>query len=231
MFMLMVMQGPTEDHEGAKPTPSEAAAALLGNLFTLVLATVRCGGWKSNWCNGVMGMLLETYPRCQHVICVAVKGGPATDDEILMFVDILAQLGFECRTEAEVWHSGLVWRWQHKRSDGSMYGIDLYQIKKVEEFTQLPNFFHQVMVVPEQQSMAPELKRVVVLSAPVTTLDGTCVNDVLNAFVNEALEWTKDNMARKGWVPTPNGTKRKMSVAAATAACEEYFDIKFAAAK
>ena len=107
MFMLLVMQGPTEDHEGTKPTPGAAAAALLGNLFTLVLATVRCGGWKSNWCNGVMGMLFETYPRCSNVTCVAVKGGPATDDEILMFVDIMAQLGFECYKEAEADPNGV----------------------------------------------------------------------------------------------------------------------------
>ena len=47
-------------------------------------------------------MLLETYPRCGFVTYVAAKGGPATDDEILMFVDIMAQLGFECYTEAKV---------------------------------------------------------------------------------------------------------------------------------
>ena len=42
-----------------------------------------------------MGMIFETFPRCNEVTCVAIKGGPATDDEILMFFDILAMLGFE----------------------------------------------------------------------------------------------------------------------------------------
>ena len=101
LFANTIMDGPVEEHTGPKNTPSDAAADLLGNLITLVLATVRCGGWKSAWCNGVMGMLFETYPRCSNVTCVAVKGGPATDDEILMFVDIMAQLGFECHTEAK----------------------------------------------------------------------------------------------------------------------------------
>ena len=69
--------------------------------FTCVLSTVRCGGWKHNWCIGVMGMIIDAFPRCGNLVCVAVKGGPATDDEILMFVDILAQLGFSCYEEAK----------------------------------------------------------------------------------------------------------------------------------
>ena len=46
-------------------------------------------------------MIIEAFPRCQLLTCVAVKGGPATEDEILMFVDILAQLGFTCFVEAK----------------------------------------------------------------------------------------------------------------------------------
>ena len=101
VFMNTIMDGPVEEHEGAKPTPTEAADDMLSNLITKVLATVRCGGWKADWCEGFMTMLLKTFSCCSNVRCCAVKGGPATDAEILMALDMLAQLGFECDKDAE----------------------------------------------------------------------------------------------------------------------------------
>ena len=74
-FLALVVGAPVEQHAGADPTPTEAADSLLTNLYTGVLATVRCGGWKSNWCNGFMGLLFSTFLRCSNVTICAVKGG------------------------------------------------------------------------------------------------------------------------------------------------------------
>ena len=100
-----------------------------------------------------------------------------------------------------------------------MYFLKLQQYQTVERAT--PAMFRQDMGIKECRSAAPNLKRFVVLSAPVTTLDGTCVNDVLNANVNEALEWTKANMARKGWQPEVHWTKSQ----AASNTYHDYFDL------
>ena len=84
-----------------------------------------------------------------------------------------------------------------------------------------PHQFRQSMGIRERDSVAPSLLRFVVLSAPVSTLDGKFVNDILNASVNTSLEWTKANMARKGWQPKASHTVSD----AAMAAYKKYFDL------
>ena len=87
-----------------------------------------------------------------------------------------------------------------------------------------PHQFRQSMGIRERDSVAPSLLRFVVLSAPVSTLDGKCVNDILNASVNTSLEWTKANMARKGWQPREEYTAIGASDPA-TIAYYKYFDL------
>jgi len=218
-FSNMVMDGPVEEHTGPKPTPDEAGHSLLTNLSTKVLATVRCGGWKQDWCCGMLNMLFATFPRCSNVICNAVKGGPASDDEILMFCDIMTQLGFTCTIDAQDTSELIYWLWNYERSDGSWYNLNLYQYKSIEYAP--PEMFRQFMGIMESESVAPELKRFVMMSAPTATLKGESVNDALNESITTALEWTKENMASKGWMPEAHHTQG----AAASAAYDKYFDL------
>ena len=84
------------------------------------------------------------------------------------------------------------------------------------------------MGIKKSWSMAPKLRRVCVLSAPVTgesMADGTPgpnVNDILNKNMNMALQWTKDNMSTKGFLPEA----KKTTSAAAHLAYGDYFDLR-----
>ena len=58
-----------------------------------------------------------------------------------------------------------------------------------------------MLAVPESLSVAPNLIRVAVISAPVRGLDEENINEMLNAGLLKALEWTVQNAATNGWKP------------------------------
>lgn len=205
-YMVQLMANiPNVEHKGPRPTPTEAAKAMIANLCTNVLATVMVGGWRFTWCCGFLALLMDALPRCQYLFMVAVKGGPASDDEIAMVCDLLEQLGVPMKTErTEETDPAYVnafgsecYTWYILRPGKKAFMLTLVRYTKVPNALKL----RSSVGIYERAASVPNQRQFAVLSAPVLDANQANVNDQLNKELVAAMAWTKDNMAKKGWMP------------------------------
>ena len=141
------------------PTMSSAEDAvkhLHSRVATIVLATVNAKARKSYYVSGFLSLILDSYLTCYRLYMLAVKGGPATDDEIKMITHIMQALGFKClngnRGKNE--NGGLtLWSWKMNRPQvpgAKPFAVALYRYTNIEQ-AQVPGVFRQLPGVKEQE--------------------------------------------------------------------------------
>merc|ERR1712008_508132 len=66
---------------------------LKANCFTSVLSAVYCPGWSITWALSLLNLIWHNASRASLLMLVAVKGGPACDEEIAFIGVLMAELG------------------------------------------------------------------------------------------------------------------------------------------
>lgn len=189
--------------DGPSMSAVEAQRALKKNFFTLVLATVMCGGWNLTWSASVVNLIAMCQRTCSYLLLFAVEGGRACQAEIKFILRLLPKLGFEQTFEYPT-ASYEYTIWQRERVGGHPpYKVTLSVYKKVEYILgSVPqNGVEADLQCTEHNSSAPNLTRCAVVSAPVKDAMGENINEKLNAALLEALDKTTSRAARLGFPP------------------------------
>lgn len=144
------------------PTMSSAEDAvkhLHSRVATIVLATVNAKARKSYYVSGFLSLILDSYLTCYRLYMLAVKGGPATDDEIKMITHIMQALGFKClngnRGANDNGNGGFTsWSWKMNRPQvpgAKPFAVALSRYTHIEQ-AQVPGVFRQLLGVKEHQT-------------------------------------------------------------------------------
>jgi len=211
-----------------KLSPRAAIEEMKNQLYTQVLATVYCPGWRASWAMGVLGMILSNYAECTTLRLLAVKGGPGCDGEIEFLTLLMPLLGFQRKDgikeprvgkpiRREDDEGNIVrrnWYWQIDRPGAEPMAVFLDQFRTVEMCEHLDIHLN----CKESQSAAPNLKRVAIISCPVFDADGNEINETLNKKISASLDRAIERATNKGYQPAANGYGSSRNIWA------DYFD-------
>lgn len=221
---------------GAMLSAAQVVRAQKNNLTTTVLATVMCPGWSLTWASAVLNTVVMPASSCGTLTLIAIKGGPACDEEVAFIQVLMMELGFTLIRNGDNRGTSLLWEWKLQRKSAGAYKVKLRQFYSLDGTSALPESF-----APKQRnSVAPNLKRLAIVSCaeswpPINgvsqrlnldsqlvkhVLDvkretgnlrpdeelqlqtiGVTVNDVLNAYIIQALDKTEQRAALKGFAP------------------------------
>ena len=160
-------------HNGEKPTAVQCAKEQKASLETLVLATVYCPAWRIAWIQSFLMLIIKNYANTRLLILQAVKGGSNTDCEIRFVEEAMRLLGFtpgDFRTSRKHNMHVKIWMWQMKRpATKEKYTILMYQYDAVKQLK--PKSFAYDCRVEESKSIAPDLKRVAIISMPLQDIN------------------------------------------------------------
>ena len=178
----------------------KVAEAISLSFWTTVLATVRVQGWRAPWMLMVLFLILVSYPTCYILILNALKGGAACDSEICFIRAVMRGLGFECE------HDGMLvaeskytfFSWKKKRPGGAYhFQVQLYVHHDPDDID--VETICELLHPYSHNATAPNLKRLAVVSAPVTDGRGERADERLNAALGKALEMMQERVKEKGW--------------------------------
>jgi len=200
---------------GRKLSPTEAIQQMKNQLYTQVLATVYCPGWRASWAMGVVGMILANYAECTTLRLLAVKGGPGCDGEIEFLTLLMPLLGFRRQDGIKEPTVGkpirrecdggnfvrLNWYWKINRPGAEPMAVFLDQFRTVEMCEHMDVHLN----CRESESVAPNLKRVAVISCPVFDADGRQINETLNAKITDSFDRSIERAKNKGYQPDVKG--------------------------
>jgi len=170
------------------------------SFWTTVLATVRVPGWRAPWMMMVLHLILVSYPTCAQLLLNALNGGPACKCEIGFIRTVMHGLGFKCDWDgyfnAKKKYTRFIWR---KDRPGSAQPFDVWltvhhdpdDINVEDICTDLhPHSSH---------ATAPNLRRLAVVSAPVTDGRGERADERLNAALGKALKMMQERVKETGF--------------------------------
>lgn len=196
-------------HTGALPTAEQVASGVLDNMGTCVMASVMCSAWVLSWLTNMISIVAKSYSTCSVLQLHCVKGGSfidtgecqgVTDCEQFFTVNFIGRLpGFRVVRSAEVVDKGYTrWEWVHDRPKHArpytVYLIVHHDASRID-VDQL-----SLNLQPwEDSATAPNLKRVVVLSAPVTDLGGERTDVLLNRKLIEAMDVARQRAKQEGF--------------------------------
>jgi len=204
---------------GSPKNAPDVVQAMCDNLCTHVLATVYCPAWARSWARMLLSLIVENASTCNLVALLAVKGGPACDEECAFVRCLLLELGFE--EDAFVSNIGnysLFGEWVLRDQSGSSkreYHIALMQFPDLTKAAHM----HREFAPGKEYSAAPDLIRYAVISCAEKWFingkamrinpeesddnhpDGMTVNDKLNNLLVAALKMAKDRAVTKGFMP------------------------------
>jgi len=206
--------------KGTELGAPETVQAITDNLRTHVLATVYCPGWAHGWASFLLDLIVRNAPTTSFLKLLAVKGGPACDEEIAFLFVLMGELGFGDPTVA-TWISGkslvATWRMPRKGVDVEEYAVELIQFCTVHDtrdmdmsfapppgkFTCTPNLFrYAVISCAEKWCIDGQALRINPSEVDENHVDGMTVNDKLNSMLVASLKTTKDRATKKGFRPT-----------------------------
>lgn len=187
-----------------------AVTDIKNHLYTQVLATVNCAGWRMSWALGLIAMLSACALECALLRLVAVKGGPATEGEIEFLELLLPELGFieESKRVQQFDSSGrlvwLSWQWrisrevedsEHRRS--APLRVTLHQFQEVTDSKHLDQFFS----AKRDHAETPNLMRVAVISCPLKDKFNMPVHEILNRQIGRAFGRAMERAKTQGFMP------------------------------
>jgi len=175
------------------------------NFWTTVLATVRVPGWRAQWMLMVLYLILVSYPTCERLYLNALKGGASCDSEISFIRTVMFSLGFECKLDggfrAQSKFTYFCWI---KERPGGAHPFNVFLTVHHD-----PDDIDVEMICDSlhpysDNATAPNLKRVAVVSAPVTDGRGERADERLNAALGKALEMMQERVRAKGFTDIIN---------------------------
>jgi len=195
-----------ETHSGPVPDKKDKALAIkvakeIGlSFWTTVLATVRVPGWRAPWMVMVLYLILVSYPACVELLLNALNGGPACKCEIGFIRTVMRGLGFECRADGYFDEEGkcTVFHWSKERPGGAEpFYVSLYVHHDPDDIAveRICINLHPY----SDNATAPNLKRLAVVSAPVTDGRGERADERLNAALGKALKMMQERVKEKGF--------------------------------
>jgi hypothetical protein len=176
---------------------------------TTVLATVYVAAWRITWAQSLVNLVVRAYPRCSMLSLFALKGGPATDMEIEFIKTFLDEAGFKNTVNESEDGEVKLWVWTINRDPKDKYNnfcVQLRQYRTVDDFS--ARQFADYIIPIQDNSMAPNLCQVAVVSSPVSPehaeICPQCsgkprIDEPLNAKLVKALSTMKEIAAELGW--------------------------------
>jgi len=170
------------------------------SFWTTVLATVRVQGWRAPWMLMVLYLILVSYPTCAALFLNALNGGPACKCEIGFIRTVMSGLGFECNLDGDfdAKEKLTYFCWSKKRPGGAepftIYLIVHHDPDDID-VEQICNMLHP----HSDHATAPNLRRLAVVSAPVTDSRGERADERLNAALGKALKMMQERVKEKGF--------------------------------
>ena len=148
----------------------------------------------------VLYLILVSYPTCAYLLLNGLKGGGACDSEIGFIRAVMRGLGFECVVDgsfnAEKKFTGF--QWTKERPGGAEpFRVSLIVHHDPDDIKveTICNMLH-----PESlHATAPNLKRLAVVSAPVTDGRGERADERLNAALGKALKMMQERVKEQGF--------------------------------
>lgn len=230
--------------KGAELGAPEAVQDALDNFRTHVLATVYCPGWAQGWGRFLVDLVVFHASTTDTLRLLAVKGGPACDEEITFLLIVMLELGFELvrdeRSSYDDWSNetgapscppyAIDAIWTLPRVGAEPYYVQLLQFEHVQDATV------DMIVAPQAGRLTcrPHLQRYAMISCAEGWFiggrsvrintdevderhpDGMTVNDKLNALLVASFQRAKGRAASKGFRPMGKGTDGGMEVVAET---------------
>ena len=189
------LQARREDKELAIKVAKEIGLSF----WTTVLATVRVQGWRAPWMLMVLFLILVSYPTCAFLILNALKGGGACDSEIGFIRTVMRGLGFKCVYDGyfSAEKKRTLFHWRKERPGGAdpfnVY-LTVHHDPDDIDVEDICNDLHPFSA----HATAPNLKRLAVVSAPVTDKKGERADEKLNAALVKALELAEATCKAEG---------------------------------
>ena len=195
-----------EMRSGPRPDRKDKALAIkvaneIGlSFWTTVLATVHVPGWRALWMLMVLHLILVSYPTCAELYLNALNGGPACKCEIGFIRTVMRGLGFKCTIDGYFERNGrfTAFQWSKKRPGGAEpFYVSLYVHHDPDDIDveRICINLHPY----SDNATAPNLKRLAVVSAPVTDDRGERADERLNAALGKALKMMQERVKEKGF--------------------------------
>jgi len=178
-----------EARETDKELAIKVAEGISRNFWTTVLATVRVQGWRPMWMLMVLYLILVSYPTCVELYLNALKGGGACDSEIGFIRAAMHGLGFECVADGSfsAEEKYTLFSWVKERPGGAerfQVWLIVHHDPDDIDVENICDMLHPC----SYNATAPDLKRLAVVSAPVTDGRGERADERLNAALGKALK-------------------------------------------
>lgn len=180
-----------KDIELTPQTASEVLAATRANLRTCVLATVHCPAWFLTWQQSLALLILSSYMNCQQLILYTLMGGPQCVCEVLFILRLLRELGFVTTSEEpKVMKDWGVVQWRFKKAREGANECEVYVMSFFDMDHVTSSMFAQALRPSARHMHSPDLRRIAVVSAPVTLLGKPPrrMDEVLNIKLKEVLD-------------------------------------------
>ena len=170
------------------------------SFWTTVLATVRVPGWRAPWMLMVLYLILVSYPTCSVLYLQALNGGPACNSEIGFIRTVMRGLGFECRCDGAFIAGKKYTRfsWSKERPGGAepfIVSLCVHHDPDDIAVEEISYMLHPISI----NATAPNLKRLAVVSAPVTDGRGERADERLNAALGKALKMMQERVKEQGF--------------------------------
>jgi len=178
----------------------EVAKGISRNFWTTVLATVRVQGWRAPWMLMVLYLILVSYPTCEVLYLNALNGGPACKCEIGFIRTVMRGLGFECRADGRfnAKRKNTVFHWTKERPGGAYPFVVYLTVHHDPDDINVEDICSDLHPF-SRNATAPNLKRLAVVSAPVTDGRGERADERLNAALGEALKMMQERVKEHGF--------------------------------
>ena len=195
-------------HDGPLPSCVEAVRDMQANALTTVLATVKVSGWKATWASNVVALVLTNFATTHKLLLHALKGGASCEGEIQFVCALMKALGFhEGYPDAphKKERSDCTWYlWTMPRRTpmfaagrAEPYQISLYVWNTPES---LDRARLRINLHPyERDATSPNLRRMAIISSPVTDLRGERADEKLNKALEEVLMTVLHEDAPRGF--------------------------------
>ena len=183
-----------------KEAAIKVAKAISLSFWTTVLATVRVPGWRAPWMLMVLYLILVSYPTCGTLYLNGLKGGSHCDCEISFIRAVMRGLGFKCERDGYFYADKKFtqFSWIKERPDGAPAFYVYLAVHHDPDDIDVETICRSLHPL-SRNATAPNLKRLAVVSAPVTDGRGERADERLNAALGKALEMMQERVKAKGF--------------------------------
>merc|ERR1711924_81463 len=173
---------------------------------THVLSTLFVDKWITPWAVSLMALISQSITECSHIVLLALKGGRACDEELMLLPYLMEKLGFGRPSEEQA-NFSVVRRWSGSELIGRLHqkwhmdrGPDAFGLLVELRVHRDPESMYIVDSLAPYKccEKVPNLRRIAMISAPRS-------NNAI-AGINQQLEFqsqiAKERAERKGYHPS-----------------------------